>query len=223
MSAIPAAALEPFYGKYRGLVHDNEDPRGAGRLRAFVPAVLDDVPTGWALPCAPYSGAGSGFYAVPPRDAGVWIEFEAGDVSRPIWTGCWWAGGEVPHDEGDAASGPARKILRSESGLIVSLDDDAHTVTISDGAAENLVTIKVDDGTIELRAQRLAVLEAPRIKHGADAAQSAVHGDDLVTYLNALAAWCNTHVHTPGGLTTSPPVVPFTSQPNVLSTKNRVE
>ena len=29
----------------------------------------------------------SGFYAIPPIGAGVWIEFEAGDVSRPIWVG----------------------------------------------------------------------------------------------------------------------------------------
>ena len=33
---------------------------------------------------------------MPEVQVGVWIEFEAGDASRPIWTGCWWASGEMP-------------------------------------------------------------------------------------------------------------------------------
>ena len=30
--------------------------------------------------------------------AGVWIEFEGGDVSYPIWVGCYWHDGEQPSD-----------------------------------------------------------------------------------------------------------------------------
>ena len=41
-----------FYGKYRGVVQDNQDPRGMGRIRARVPEVLDDQTTPWAMPCA---------------------------------------------------------------------------------------------------------------------------------------------------------------------------
>ncbi len=55
-----------------------------------MPAILGEVPTGWAKPCVPYAGPTSGFFSVPPIGAGVWIEFEAGDVSQPIWTGCYW-------------------------------------------------------------------------------------------------------------------------------------
>jgi len=80
-----------FYGKYRGIVLNNIDPLQIGRLQAMVPEVLGEIPSGWALPCAPYAGTGSGFYAIPPIGAGVWVEFEAGDTSRPIWTGAWWA------------------------------------------------------------------------------------------------------------------------------------
>ena len=69
------------YGTYRGIVTDNQDPKNIGRIKAIVPEVLGDVETGWALPCLPYSGNGSGTYSVPEPDAGVWLEFEAGDVS----------------------------------------------------------------------------------------------------------------------------------------------
>ena len=39
-----------FFGKYRGLVTDNQDPLSLGRIRAKVPELLGDVETGWALP-----------------------------------------------------------------------------------------------------------------------------------------------------------------------------
>ena len=83
--------------------------------------------------------------------------------------------------------------------------------------------MQVDVGTVEVRGDRVVLLEAPQIKHGAGAAQSAVLGDDLVSFLSALTQWCNSHVHTPGSPFTSAPVPPFLSQPRVLSAKNRVE
>ncbi len=79
-----------FYGKYRGIVTDIEDPLKIGRIKARVPDVLGDEPSGWALPCVPFAGDGMGFYALPDTDARVWIEFEQGDPDYPVWTGCWW-------------------------------------------------------------------------------------------------------------------------------------
>ena len=47
-----------FYGKYRGLVVDNNDPEQLGRLKLKVPSVMGkEVVTGWAAPCLPYGGA----------------------------------------------------------------------------------------------------------------------------------------------------------------------
>ena len=61
-----------FYGKYRGVVTDVDDPDSLGRLRAKVPAVLDDVESPWALPCVPYAGPNQGLFAIPPVGAGIW-------------------------------------------------------------------------------------------------------------------------------------------------------
>jgi hypothetical protein len=232
-----AALLDPlerhadrFYGKYRGIVLTNEDPLRIGRLQATVPEVLGAVPSGWAVPCAPYAGTGSGFFAIPPIGAGVWIEFEAGDVSRPIWTGAWWATGEVPLGEKATPSDPTRKILRTELGLMVSLDDLEQTITISDAVGLNLMSIKVVEGTVELESAVRVVLEAPLIQHGAGAVHPAVFGDQLLAYLNQLVAMFNAHIH-PGELaggilpvTPAPPVPPFPpATPALISTKNVVE
>ena len=106
------------YGKYRGVVTDNEDPKNLGRVKARVPEVLGDVDTGWALPAAPFAGDGIGLFTIPPPDSGIWIEFEAGDVSRPIWSGCWWGDGQLP----DQAS-PSIKVFKTVSGHTITLDD----------------------------------------------------------------------------------------------------
>lgn len=219
-----------FYGKYRGLVTVNVDPLNLGRIKAMVPEVLGEVPTGWALPCAPYAATVSGLFAIPPPGAGVWIEFEAGDVSRPIWSGAWWATGEVPADEKGVPAQPTTKILRSESGLLIALDDVAQTITVSDSLGLNLMTIKVLEGIIEVRSSVRVVLEAPLIQHGQGAAHPAVFGDLLLAYLNQLVTMFNTHVH-PGQLaagfipvTPAPPVPPYPpATPSLISTKVVVE
>jgi type VI secretion system secreted protein VgrG len=79
-----------YYGKYRGYVSKVDDPLSLGRLKAYVPRLLGEAETGWAMPCAPYAGPDQGLYTVPDVGAGVWIEFEGGDLSRPIWSGTWW-------------------------------------------------------------------------------------------------------------------------------------
>ena len=219
-----------YYGKYRGTVTDNNDPLRLGRIQASVPGVVGDVSTGWAVPCAPYAGTNAGFFTVPPVGTGVWIEFEAGDVSRPIWTGTWWGAGEPPLNERGSPPQTTTKIWRSEQGLMLVLDDAAQTITLSDSAGLNLLTIKVLEGTIEVKSAAKVVLEAPLIQHGQSAQHPAVFGDQLLTYLNQLVTMFNAHVH-PGEMaagilpvTPAPPVPPFpAATPSLISTKNLVE
>jgi uncharacterized protein involved in type VI secretion and phage assembly len=79
-----------YFGKYRGTVVNTMDPEGLARLQAVVPDVLGTAPLTWAMPSVPFAGPRSGFVALPPVGAGVWIEFEQGDPDYPIWSGCWW-------------------------------------------------------------------------------------------------------------------------------------
>lgn len=88
--------MSKFFGKYRGKVENNVDPYQQGRLQVSVPAVLGDGRLSWAMPSVPYAGSQVGFFMIPPKDANVWVEFEAGDPDYPIWTGCFWGVGEVP-------------------------------------------------------------------------------------------------------------------------------
>jgi hypothetical protein len=209
-----------FYGKYRGLVTDTADPLDRGRLKARVPEVLADVETGWALPAAPYAGPDQGLFTIPPVGAGVWVEFEAGDVSRPIWSGAWWGDGDVP----DGAK-PAQKVLKSEQGLRVKLDDASSEITISDANDNNLCRIQAQSGTITLQATTKVTVEAPLIELGQGASHPAVFGDLLVQYLTQFVTVFSSHVH-PGQtvigipVTPAPPVPPAQPPtPSLLSIK----
>lgn len=118
---------EKYYGKYRGTVLNNIDPEQRGRLMLSVPDVLGAVPSSWAEPCVPLAGPTGppmGVYLVPPIGAGVWVEFEHGDPSYPIWVGCrWGAQSDVP---------PLARVGLPTSPNVVMQTLGQHTLMISD-------------------------------------------------------------------------------------------
>jgi hypothetical protein len=211
-----------FFGKYRGKVEDNNDGTGRGRLKVTVPAVMDDEPV-WAMPCVPYAGDNMGLYAIPEKGTGVWVEFEAGDPSYPIWVGCFWADGQVPNNERGAQATPPLKIIRSQKGLLVSLDDKQQVITLSDKDGNNMVTIQAQQGKVTVKGALKVVVEAPQIELVENATHPVVFGDQLLQYLIKLALAYQTHVHIPPTPTTPPAVVPPISPPtpDMLSTKVR--
>jgi uncharacterized protein involved in type VI secretion and phage assembly len=123
-------AKHRFYGKYRGVVTDVD--ASTMRVKANVPAVLGTTTSGWCEPCVPYAGPGVGFVMLPEVGSGVWIEFEGGEVSNPIWVGCYWREGEVPSD----ASATAKAIF-AQSGTL-KLDDDASAVSLEDADGDSI-------------------------------------------------------------------------------------
>ncbi|OIO71894.1 MAG: phage tail protein [Zetaproteobacteria bacterium CG1_02_53_45] len=112
-----------YYGKYRGFVSDNNDPEHRARLRLTVPSVLGEEVTGWALPCMPFGGLpDQGQFTVPQPGAQVWVEFEAGELAHPIWTGTFW------QNDGDAPAAldgetPSKRMLKTPSGHILEFED----------------------------------------------------------------------------------------------------
>lgn len=129
----------PFLGKFRGTVDSNVDPSGLARLSVTVPEVLAAEKV-WAMPCVPYAGKDVGFFALPPKGASVWIEFENGDPNYPIWVGCFWQKGEVPAKP----AVPDTKMLKVEGiELKLSSAKNAGGVTLTVGSPAVSVPSKV--------------------------------------------------------------------------------
>lgn len=149
--------MTQFFGKYRGTVVENVDPRSRGRLRVQVPQVLGEEVLDWAEPCVPFAGAGVGLFALPPVGAGVWVEFEAGDLDYPIWSGCFWGDGEVPEGAGQHTT-----ILKTKNAM-VRVDDTpgSNSLTIEMGGMKVVFDnagIAISNGqgsTIELSGNQI--------------------------------------------------------------------
>ena len=221
LRAFEERVASRFYGKYEAVVVDTEDPLSIGRLRARVPAVLgEDELSGWALPCAPFGGGKDrGLLFLPEPDDTVWIEFAAGDVSRPIWSGAFWgapesaggqddlakeAGAEVPTSEGNPA-GPGHLVLRTQAGHRLAFDDDGDVVIFAHGS---------DKAVIRLTAAGEVEVTAEKIKLGKSAAEPLVLGQKFMQLFNA-------HTHPTGVGPSGPPASPMTSAQ--LSTKSFTE
>ncbi|WP_020672144.1 phage baseplate assembly protein V [Amycolatopsis nigrescens] len=159
-----------YLGKYRGTVVTNVDPMRQGRIQVRVPDVLGDATSSWAMPCFPMTGAQAGVYTVPPVGAGVWVEFEQGDVSFPIWVGCWYgSAAEVPAEAlagdpgrpnlvlrtpgqqsllmSDLPGGPGIT-LRTAGGASIVVNDAGITISNGKGASISLAgtTVTINEG-----------------------------------------------------------------------------
>jgi phage baseplate assembly protein gpV len=141
-----------FYGKYRGIVSE-VDP-STMRIKAIVPTVLGETETGWCMPCVPYAGPNVGFAFLPEPESGVWIEFEGGDISFPIWVGGYWREGEVPSE---AAAGV--KVLLTTAPHALKLDDSEGSVTLTDPNG-NTLTLDASGITLSNAASTLVVSDS---------------------------------------------------------------
>ncbi|SHN53000.1 hypothetical protein SAMN05660350_00448 [Geodermatophilus obscurus] len=157
--------MSDFYGKFRGVVTDDRDPLTLGRLRARVPDVAGEAEIGWAMPCVPFTGNGSGMFVIPSIGAGVWIEFEHGDPEYPIWVGGWWgSAAELPPVL--LAAPHAKTVIVTAGGHSIVLDDTPGSggITLQTGSGQRLALsatgIELDNGqgaTITLQGPKTKV------------------------------------------------------------------
>lgn len=137
-----------FYGKYRGIVTDVDD--ATWRIKASVPNVLPGGGTGWCMPCVPYAGPQVGFLMLPEVGSAVWIEFEGGDPSYPIWVGMYWTSGDLP----SSASAHIKSIVTSAGSI--ALDNNESSITLTD-AQNNTVVLDSNGVTSTSGANSVAI------------------------------------------------------------------
>lgn len=102
--------LGRFYSVYRGMVVNNEDPSHTNRLKVMVPGIQGGVVL-WALPKSQHGSFGidlegvnhgNGFKYLTPRNGDmVWISFELGDPSSPVWEYYGWSQQQIPPELDD--------------------------------------------------------------------------------------------------------------------------
>lgn len=140
------------FGKYRGLVAEVGSGDKLGLIRAQVPEVFgEERISPWARPAVPFAGAKHGFLALPETNDGVWIEFEAGDISKPIWSGFWWGNGEIPEPGGEKT-----RVFATSKGHKLVLDDDAGEVRLEHGEGPS-ITLTDSAITLQVGAKKIVI------------------------------------------------------------------
>jgi hypothetical protein len=71
------------FGVYRGIVISNKDPLNKRRLKVTVPAGAGGMLGSWAMPLE----VASLKVDSPALGQGVWVMYENGDPSYPVWLG----------------------------------------------------------------------------------------------------------------------------------------
>ena len=117
-----------YYGKYRAIVTKNDDPREWGRIKVRCPSVLGKYESGWCIPCVPFLSNDEGIFKIPNLQDGVWIEFEGGDLSKPIYVGGWFNPKRMPHDKYSDAKG--QFCLRTKKGMLIKIDDKKDFISL---------------------------------------------------------------------------------------------
>jgi hypothetical protein len=240
-----------FYGKYRGFVVDNIDPKQLGRLTVRVPSVLGKEVIGWAMPCTPYGGQDNqGFLCIPERGAGVWVEFEEGDLEFPIWVGTFWSApkgkSEIPSPNmADGTEGkpeangkegknepkpPTRKIFKTAKGHTIQFEDanGEEMVTIIEATHQHVVTLNKDGIQITEGAEgNKIILGKDGIQIGSSGASEPFvlgekFAENVASFLDALKG----HTHDGPNGTSKPPTPPPGTSLTLdvpLSAKHKVE
>jgi uncharacterized protein involved in type VI secretion and phage assembly len=153
--------IRKFYGRYRGTVANNVDPKRLGRLQVVVPDVLGDESCVWAESATPLAGSNMGIFFVPDNNTGVWVEFQQGDPNYAIWTGGWRGS---TSDEPDAASAaaPANPPIilqtRTQNQLIIS-SSPGEGLTLQTSAGTQGPQIVITSTSIKLSTGQGATVE----------------------------------------------------------------
>lgn len=219
-------ASKKYHGKHPGVVLSNDPPQNAphrGELLVEVHGILEETPDGKsqrpiqvrAKPCFP-----PGFFFIPKKDDNVWVEFGAGDINNPIWTGVWYPKEKTPETVDAQAPTSFQKIIRTASGQVIQLDDSdgSEKLVVTDEKNKNTIImdkngIKLsvgDDVNITMDSTGIT-LNASTINLGGASGEGVVMGDSLGNIWSLLIS----HTHTTAMGPTSTPLPPV--QPPLTS------
>ena len=119
--------LRRYYSVYRGIVVDPNDPLHLNRIKVCVPEVMGGT-TNWAFPRGQHGSAGDGFkYFTPKMGDIVFVSFENGDHTKPLWEFHGWGLKQVPQ----LLDGTNKCGIVTPEGNLIIMDDDDGSLSVS--------------------------------------------------------------------------------------------
>ncbi len=115
-----------IYGVEAGIVTNNQDPDGLGRVKIKFPWLSEDNETGWARIATIMAGKERGSFFLPEVGDEVLVAFGHGDINNPYVIGALWNEKDRPPETNSDGKNNIRR-LRSRSGHEIIFNDDSAT------------------------------------------------------------------------------------------------
>jgi uncharacterized protein involved in type VI secretion and phage assembly len=154
-------ATDRIYGVMVGVVTNNQDPSGMGRVKVRLPWLSANHESNWARVVTPMAGNDRGFYTLPELEDEVLVAFEHGNVEYPYVLGALWNGKDKPPaNNGDGQNNI--RVWKSRSGHVVRLDDTdgAEKIEIVNAKGTESLVFDTAHNTITLTADKDVVIES---------------------------------------------------------------
>lgn len=180
--ATPAARRSWGDAVVVGVVTQNDDPEGLGRVRVKYPALGDQTEGWWARIASPSAGGGRGLMMMPIAGDEVLLAFEHGDVRRPIVIGSLFNGKSKPgslsqtdgsfalgSDKAAAITAAGEVTIKSGKQLSISSDGEMQVTSQQGHKLDAHGSVAVQAGsTVTISAQASVTIQAPSITLKAD-------------------------------------------------------
>ncbi len=141
-------------GVVTGIITDNSDPEGLGRVKVRFPWLSDDNESDWVKVMSFMAGNERGGFFLPEEEDEVLVAFEHGDINYPYVLGALWNGEDSPPEANSDGQNNIRKIKSRSGHEIIFNDDDTasqekieihtnagHTIVLDDSSGQEKIEI----------------------------------------------------------------------------------
>ncbi len=146
--------MRKLNGVYPAIVIDNVDPDDIGRVKVRLPwlsASYGESYATWARIATLMAGNNRGTWFIPDVNDEVLIVFEGGDPTKPYIIGSLWNKTDRPPESMDGTRENNRKVLRSRSGVKITLDDTmGQERLILETPGGQKITMRDGPGSVEI-------------------------------------------------------------------------
>lgn len=151
---------EKIFGVVIGIVTNNQDPEGLGRVKVKFPWRESQDESDWARLTTLMAGNERGSFFLPEVDDEVLVAFGQGNLEQPYVIGTLWNGKDKPPETNSDGNNNIRK-LKSRSGHEIIFNDDSqqkkeklelrtkagHSLVLDDSSGQEKIEIKDKTGS----------------------------------------------------------------------------
>lgn len=179
-----------------GIVTNNKDTEGMGRIKVTFPTLSDNSESFWARISTLMAGKDRGSYFLPDVDDEVLVAFGHGDIHKPYIIGALWNGVDTPPETNNDGKNNIRKIT-SRSGHEIIFNDDneqmkekleihtkkGHSIILDDssGAEKIIITDKTESNLIEIDSVQNSIKIESTMKLNIKSKMVEIESDGMMT------------------------------------------